>query len=375
MTKVTFERVHKAFGAFVALEELDLAIRSGEFVSLLGPSGCGKTTTLRMLAGLEQPTRGTISVGDRVVNELPPAERDLAMVFQSYALYPHMTVAQNIEYPLRKRGVARAVRREQVLRAAAQLQLEALLDRKPRQLSGGQQQRVALGRALVRNPAAFLLDEPLSNLDAKLRAHMRAELIELHQRIGKTMIYVTHDQLEAMTMSDRIAVLDQGRLQQFDTPLEIYNRPVSLFVAGFIGTPAMNLVKGTLKADGNRLVFDAGGLSLELPPALVRRDVLREGGIAVVLGVRPEDVLLATDGERATVKVVEPTGHESIVFFDLMDHTVVGRVGPDVRLAAGEPVGLTLNAAKLHVFAAEDGRRLNADLQPPATQAAPSLVA
>jgi len=375
MTKVTFDRVHKAFGAFVALEQLDLAIASGEFVSLLGPSGCGKTTTLRMLAGLEQPTRGTISVGDRVVNELPPAERDLAMVFQSYALYPHMTVAQNIEYPLRKRGVPRAVRREQVLRAAAQLQLEPLLDRKPRQLSGGQQQRVALGRALVRNPAAFLLDEPLSNLDAKLRAHMRAELIELHQRIGKTMIYVTHDQLEAMTMSDRIAVLDQGRLQQFDTPLEIYNRPVNLFVAGFIGTPAMNLLRGSLRPDGNRLVFQAGRLSLGLPTALVRRDAVHEAGVDIVLGVRPEDLGLAGDGVRATVKVVEPTGHESIVFFDLVDHTVVGRVGPDVRLAAGEPVGVALNVAKLHVFAAADGRRLNADVPPAAAQAAPSLVA
>jgi multiple sugar transport system ATP-binding protein len=373
MAKVTFDRVHKAFGSFVALEELSLSIQSGEFVSLLGPSGCGKTTTLRMLAGLEQPTRGTISVGDRIVNDLAPGERDLAMVFQSYALYPHMTVAQNIEYPLRKRGVARAQRREQVKRAASQLQLEALLDRKPRQLSGGQQQRVALGRALVRNPAAFLLDEPLSNLDAKLRAHMRAELIELHQRIGKTMIYVTHDQLEAMTMSDRIAVLDQGRLQQFDTPQEIYRRPVSLFVAGFIGTPAMNFIKGTLRPDGNRLVFEAGRLSLKLPRPLVRSDALRDEGTAVVLGVRSEDVGLAADGERATVKVVEPTGHESIVFFDLMDHTVVGRVGPDVQLAPGQPVGLTLNAAKLHFFGAEGGRRLNAD-QPPAADA-PSLVA
>ncbi len=377
MAKVTFDRVHKAFGAFVALEELSLSIQSGEFVSLLGPSGCGKTTTLRMLAGLEQPTRGTISVGDRVVNDLAPGQRDLAMVFQSYALYPHMTVAQNIEYPLRKRGVARARRRELVERAATQLQLEALLDRKPRQLSGGQQQRVALGRALVRNPAAFLLDEPLSNLDAKLRSHMRAELIELHQRIGKTMIYVTHDQLEAMTMSDRIAVLDQGRLQQFDTPQEIYRRPVSLFVAGFIGTPAMNFIRGTIRPDGNRLIFEAGRLSLKLPRPLVRPDALRDDGVAVVLGVRSEDVGLAADGERATVKVVEPTGHESIVFFDLMDHTVVGRVGPDVHLAPGQPVGLTLNAAKLHFFdagtGAEGGRRLNADQASAAVTA--SLVA
>jgi multiple sugar transport system ATP-binding protein len=375
MAQVTFDCVHKAFGSFVALEELNLAIGAGEFVSLLGPSGCGKTTTLRMLAGLEQPTRGTISVGDRIVNELPPGERDLAMVFQSYALYPHMTVGQNIEYPLRKRGVPRAQRREQVKRTAAQLQLEALLDRKPRQLSGGQQQRVALGRALVRNPAAFLLDEPLSNLDAKLRAHMRAELIELHQRIGKTMIYVTHDQLEAMTMSDRIAVLDQGRLQQFDTPREIYHRPVSRFVAGFIGTPAMNFVDGTLRPDGNRLVFEAGGLQLSLPRSFVRADAVGAASAKVVLGARPEDVALAADGENATVKVVEPTGHESIVFFDLVGHTVVARIGPDIHLAPGQPVRLALNHAKLHFFGSNDGRRLNADLEPPAAKAAPSLVA
>ena len=231
---------------------------------------------------------------------------------------------------------------------------------------------MALGRALVRNPAAFLLDEPLSNLDAKLRAHMRAELIELHQRIGKTMIYVTHDQLEAMTMSDRIAVLDQGRLQQFASPQQIYHRPVNRFVAGFIGTPAMNFIDGTLRPDGNRLAFDAGRLSLKLARPLVRPDAVRDEGVAVTLGVRPEDIVLAGEGERATVKVVEPTGHESIVFFDLADHTVVGRVGPDVELAPGQPVGLTLNAAKLHFFAAEGGRRLNAD-QPSA--AAPSLVA
>jgi multiple sugar transport system ATP-binding protein len=342
MTRVVFDHVRKTFGTFV---------------SLLGPSGCGKTTTLRMLAGLEYPTSGTISVGDRVVNEVAPGKRDLAMVFQSYALYPHMTVAQNIEYPLKKRGVPRAERAVQVHRAAEVLQLEALLDRKPRQLSGGQQQRVALGRALVRDPAAFLLDEPLSNLDAKLRAHMRAELIELHQRIGKTMIYVTHDQLEAMTMSDRIAVFDRGVLQQYDAPDEIYHRPVNAFVAGFIGTPAMNFLDGTLRQDGARLAFDSGALSLKLPRALVPPEVLPA---AVRLGVRPEDVVLSGDGEAAQVRLVEPTGHESIVFFDLAGHSVVGRVGPDVRLRAGEPVRLSFNAARLHVFAAEGGKRLNA---------------
>ncbi len=357
MASITFDRVHKAFGAVVALEELNLNIADGEFVSLLGPSGCGKTTTLRMLAGLEQPTRGTISVGDRVVNEVPPGQRDLAMVFQSYALYPHMTVAQNIEYPLRKRGVPKAERRDMVKRAAAQLQLEAMLDRKPRQLSGGQQQRVALGRALVRDPAAFLLDEPLSNLDAKLRAHMRAELIELHQRIGKTMVYVTHDQLEAMTMSDRIAVLDQGRLQQFDTPMQIYNKPNSLFVAGFIGTPSMNVIKGSLRAVPDGLAFEAGKLTLKLAPHLVREGAAGD----VTLGVRPEDVSLSANGESASVKVVEPTGHESIVFFDLVDHTIIARVGPDVHLKPGEAVRLSFNTAKLHFFSGNDGRRLNAD--------------
>ncbi len=357
MARVTFDHVRKAFGTVVAIEDLNLAIASGEFVSLLGPSGCGKTTTLRMLAGLDHPSSGTISVGDRIVNDLPPGKRDIAMVFQSYALYPHMSVAQNIEYPLKKRGVPRAERREQVKRTAAVLQIEPLLDRKPRQLSGGQQQRVALGRALVRDPAAFLLDEPLSNLDAKLRAHMRAELIELHQRIGKTMVYVTHDQLEAMTMSDRIAVLDQGRLQQCDTPHEIYHRPVNAFVAGFIGTPSMNFIKGTLRADGARLSFEAGQLSLKLPRSLVH-EVPRD---PVTLGVRPEDVVLATDGEPAVAKVVEPTGHESIVFFDVAGHTVVGRVGPDVFLKAGEPVRITFNSRKLHLFGAENGRRLNAD--------------
>jgi multiple sugar transport system ATP-binding protein len=301
-----------------------------------------------------------------VVNELAPGKRDIAMVFQSYALYPHMSVAQNIEYPLKKRGVPRAERREQVRRTAQLLQIEPLLDRKPRQLSGGQQQRVALGRALVRDPAAFLLDEPLSNLDAKLRAHMRAELIELHQRIGKTMIYVTHDQLEAMTMSDRIAVLDQGRLQQCATPHEIYHHPVNAFVAGFIGTPSMNFVKGSLRADGARLAFEAGQLSLALPRAMVP-DLPRDG--AVTLGVRPEDLLLAAGGEPAVARVVEPTGHESIVFFDVAGHTVVGRVGPDVLLKAGEPVRLAFNIAKLHFFDADDGRRLNAAAipNPPST--------
>ena len=370
MAEVRFDHVRKTFGASVAVEDLTLTVHSGEFVSLLGPSGCGKTTTLRMLAGLEPPTSGTISVDGRIVNNLAPGKRDIAMVFQSYALYPHMTVAQNIAYPLKKRGVPRAERGEQVKRTAELLQIELLLNRKPRQLSGGQQQRVALGRALVRNPAAFLLDEPLSNLDAKLRAHMRAELIELHQRIGKTMIYVTHDQLEAMTMSDRIAVLDRGILQQCDTPHEIYNRPVNAFVAGFIGTPSMSFIKGMLRLQGGRLVFEGGQLSLKLPRNLVQPEALHGGEFAVTLGVRPEDVALTADGEPAIAKVVEATGHESIVLLDLCGHTVVARVGSGIRLRAGEPVRVTPTNAKLHFFSAENGRRLNADVEPLAATAA-----
>ena len=360
MSKVRFDHVRKVFGDAVAVDDLTLEIASGEFVSLLGPSGCGKTTTLRMLAGLEQPSAGTIAIGGRVVNEVPPAKRDIAMVFQSYALYPHMTVAQNIGYPLRKRGIRGAERERKVREAAAILQLEPLLSRKPRQLSGGQQQRVALGRALVRDPKVFLLDEPLSNLDAKLRAHMRAELIELRQRIGRTMVYVTHDQLEAMTMSDRIAILSQGVLQQCGTPDEVYHRPANVFVAGFIGTPSMNLIAGELVPDGG------GGASFAceaLREPLPAGHVEAPAGGAATLGVRPEDVVLGApgDGHPARVRVVEPTGHETIVFLRLGEEDIVARVGPDHRLRPGDAVGIRLRADKLHLFDAAGGRRLNRD--------------
>ena len=357
MARVTFERVRKIFGAFTAVECLDLAIDSGAFVSLLGPSGCGKTTTLRMLAGLEQPTSGEIRIGDRVVNETPPARRDIAMVFQSYALYPHMTVARNIEYPLRKRGVPRAERSRKVAEAAAMLQLDALLHRKPKELSGGQQQRVALGRALVRDPAVFLLDEPLSNLDAKLRAHMRAELIELHRRIGKTMVYVTHDQLEAMTMSDRIAVMAHGVVQQYGTPDEIYRAPRNVFVAGFIGTPAMNFFDATLSTSPHGPVLRAGSLAVAAP--LLRGDVAPGGTVTV--GVRPEDVQVADDGEPATVRVVEPTGHECLIIYDFLGREMVSRGDADFRPRPGEMVRLRLRADRLHLFDAASGTRLNAD--------------
>jgi len=370
MAKVTFDRVRKVFNDAVAVADLNLVVQSGEFMSLLGPSGCGKTTSLRMLAGLEFPTSGTISIADRVVNEVPPGKRDIAMVFQSYALYPHMSVAQNIEYPLKKRGVGRADRQIKVKEVATLLQLDGLLERKPRQLSGGQQQRVALGRALVREPAVFLLDEPLSNLDAKLRSHMRAELIQLHQRIGRTMVYVTHDQLEAMTMSDRVAVMSNGVLQQCGTPDEVYNRPVNAFVASFIGTPSMNFVDVTFErtADGVRLT--APGLSLKLPSHALRQEAGGGGRSTVTIGIRPEDVLVANDGAPALVKVFESTGYENIVLFEMGGGNLVGRFGPDVRLRTGDHVTLQFRTSKLHVFEGRDGKRLNSDIEPIAGRAA-----
>ena len=265
MADVVLSNINKVFGTFTAVDGLNLDIRQGEFVSLLGPSGCGKTTTLRMLAGLEFPSGGEIRIGDRVVNDLAPGQRDIAMVFQSYALYPHMSVGQNIAYPLKKRGVSKTERTAMVAKTAEMLQLTPLLNRKPRELSGGQQQRVALGRALVRDPKVFLLDEPLSNLDAKLRGYMRAELIELHQRLGRTMVYVTHDQLEAMTMSDRIAVMEGGKLQQFAPPQVVYREPANRFVASFIGTPGMNIVDGELLQENGRWIFQSQGFSVDAP--------------------------------------------------------------------------------------------------------------
>ncbi|MEO1103197.1 MAG: ABC transporter ATP-binding protein [Pseudomonadota bacterium] len=353
MAGVTFQGVVKRFGTFTALHGLDLAIEPGEFVSLLGPSGCGKTTTLRMLAGLDGPTAGTIRIGERVVNDLAPGKRDIAMVFQSYALYPHMSVAENIGYPLKKRGVAVPQRDAKVKEVAALLELEPFLKRKPKALSGGQQQRVALGRALVREPQVFLLDEPLSNLDAKLRAHMRAELIELHRRLGKTMVYVTHDQLEAMTMSQRIAVLSEGRLQQFDAPETVYKRPANRFVAGFIGTPSMNLMEGEIT--GEDAVFHAAGAAVPLNPSA------RAAAGPAVLGVRPEHVVIGDQGNDAVVRVVEPTGHETIVLVEMGEGIrLTARVSAETRLVAGERAKVSLPPDAVHLFAAdEDGRRID----------------
>lgn len=363
MSGVEFASVRKEFSGFTAVEGLDLSIKEGEFVSLLGPSGCGKTTTLRMLAGLEFPTSGEIRIADRVVNDLPPGERDIAMVFQSYALYPHMTVGSNMEYPLKKRGLGKAERKAKVNKAAEMLQLTDLLHRKPRQLSGGQQQRVALGRALVRDPQVFLLDEPLSNLDAKLRSYMRAELVELHARLGRTMVYVTHDQLEAMTMSDRIAIMLAGKLQQFAPPQDVYRAPANRFVASFIGTPSMNLIDGQLTQTNAGWEFSAPGLHLTLPPL---RDTAQTG--AACLGLRPEHVLLDQDGvasdvevSQARVQLVEQTGHENIVVLEPGEGIrLTGRTPASQLPRVGDIVNYRIATAQAHVFAAgETGARLN----------------
>ncbi len=356
MADVTLSNVKKHFGAFRAVEDLNLEIREGEFVSLLGPSGCGKTTTLRMLAGLEFPTFGEIRIGDRVVNDVAPGKRDIAMVFQSYALYPHMNVGDNIAYPLKKRGVRRAERAKMVARTAEMLQLTPLLKRKPRELSGGQQQRVALGRALVRDPKVFLFDEPLSNLDAKLRGHMRAELIELHRRLGRTMVYVTHDQLEAMTMSDRIAVMQSGKLQQFAPPQEVYRAPANRFVAGFIGTPGMTLIDGTLSRRGTEWRFDAPGVSVE-----ARRLGADAAEGAVSMGVRPEALTIGAGDIAATVRLVEQTGHENIVAVSVGDIPLTGRTSPERVWEPGEDVMISIDLDMAHYFAEGSyGKRLNA---------------
>jgi len=347
---VRIERVSKHFGEVRAVDDISLDIADGEFVSILGPSGCGKTTLLRMLAGLEEPTSGDIFIGTRRVNETPPSRRDIAMVFQTYALYPHMTVARNIEYPLRKRKVPKDERASKIAKVAKQLELEPLLARKPAELSGGQQQRVALGRALVRDPAVFLLDEPLSNLDAKLRAHMRAELTLLRKSIARTMIYVTHDQLEAMTMSDRIAVLCNGRVQQFAPPRTVYAEPANEFVASFIGTPAMNIVSGSVQA--STTVVCAGWQF-----AFSSHERLDDQPVRA--GFRPEDILFDEGGEQAVVMVVEPTGHELIVMLDMHGDEIIARRPPDSELQPGDTVTVRPRPDRVHLFHAQTGARLN----------------
>ena len=351
MARIQLKNIAKRWGASTAVEPMSLDIADGEFLVLLGPSGCGKTTTMRMVAGLEDPSEGEVWIGDRCVNQLEPKDSDVAMVFQSYGLYPNMTVAENIGFPLKIRGLPAAQITPAVHKAAQQVELMDYLDRRPKELSGGQRQRVALARAIVRQPAVFLMDEPLSNLDAKLRVTMRAHIKHLHHSLGVTTIYVTHDQIEAMTLADRVVVMSRARIQQIGTPQDIYERPANLFVAGFIGSPPMNLLPGSLQGG----VFSAPGV--------------RIGGFAagdagsVVLGVRPEDLaVVAADDPtailNAEVFAFELTGDATLVTVKLGDLMVTAKAAKDYRCAMGARVGFNADAARCHVFDAGTQARI-----------------
>jgi multiple sugar transport system ATP-binding protein len=361
MAGVVYDHVSKLFDGHAAVNELSLDIADGEFLVLVGPSGCGKSTALRMLAGLEDISRGRILIGDRVVNNLSPGARDVAMVFQSYALYPHMTVYDNLAFGLRNQGVPKQEIERRVREAAAILELDPLLKRKPKQLSGGQRQRVALGRAIVREPAVFLMDEPLSNLDAALRVQTRGEILKLQKRLGVTTIYVTHDQVEAMTMGDRIAVMKLGVLQQVGSAEELYTRPQNVFVAGFIGSPAMNLVEVEPSRVNGHVELRSGGFALDVPAG----SVPGLDGRKVVAGLRPEHLELGEAGSGAatldaTVDVVEYLGDELIVHLQAGDVAVVAKLPVEQRLASGSQVHLALPVDRLHLFDAESGQALTA---------------
>ncbi len=348
MANVSIRKLNKNYeNGFHAVKDVDLEVRDKEFLVLVGPSGCGKTTTLRMVAGLEEITSGEIRIGDRVVNDLPPKERDIAMVFQNYALYPHKTVFDNMAFGLQMRSYAKEEILKRVRDAAEILGIEMLLERKPRQLSGGQRQRVAVGRAIVRHPQVFLFDEPLSNLDAKLRVQMRVELKRLHERLETTAIYVTHDQVEAMTLGTRVVVMKDGRVQQLGEPLELYGRPANKFVAGFIGSPAMNFVEVAISSDGQ--VAEAEGLRLPVPEAVRAR-----GGQRLTLGVRPEAMRIANGSDPHTfataVDVVEPLGNEILLNFRAGGVPMVARVDPGVRVKAHEIVRFAVDPERLHFF-------------------------
>jgi multiple sugar transport system ATP-binding protein len=362
MARVVLEGVRKIYqdkgAVHVAVHGIDLEVREGEFLVLVGPSGCGKTTTLRMVAGLESISAGTITIGDRVVNEVPAKDRDIAMVFQNYALYPHLTVRDNLGFALKLRKQPSATIEARVREAAQLLSIEELLDRKPRQLSGGQRQRVALGRAIVRHPQVFLFDEPLSNLDAKFRVQMRRELAALRRRLGTTTIYVTHDQVEAMSLGDRIVVMHQGLVQQIGTPLDIYDRPANLFVAGFLGTPPMNQIRGRLaRRDGPAFVADEGGLSLQLPADSVIPGVSKG---PVVLGLRPEAIRArpGTPGFEGTVEFVEPLGYESVVTLNAAGTPVTMRVEANATPSVGQTLACSVEPGVMHWFDAGSGVRL-----------------
>ena len=363
MAKISLEHIDKIYpNGYVAARDLSLDVADGELLVLVGPSGSGKSTVLRLMAGLERVTDGVIRIGERDVTDLPPQQRDIAMVFQNYALYPHMTVRENLGFGLAIRKQPPAVIAERVRAIAASLGLEALLDRKPAQLSGGQRQRVALGRAIVRDPVAFLFDEPLSNLDAQLRVETRVELSRLHRKLGATMVYVTHDQSEALTLGDRIAVLKEGVLQQIASPMELYRSPANKFVAGFIGSPAMNFIEGVIqRADGaggklGMCTFNGAGFAIDVPCA-------GDSGRRVLLGVRPQHIEVTGDGEnrpKAEVGVVEPMGNELIVYVTLAGgDRLVAVAPPQEKIKPGDIVSIRVRPEGIHVFDAETGSRID----------------
>ncbi len=357
MASVTYEHVWKKFGDFTALNDLSIAVEDKEFLVLVGPSGCGKTTALRCLAGLEEVTKGEVRIADQVVNDVAPKDRDIAMVFQSYALYPHMSVFDNMAFGLKLRKVPKGDITRRVEEAAGILGIEQLLKRKPRELSGGQRQRVALGRAIVREPKVFLFDEPLSNLDAKLRVQTRAEISKLHQRLQTTFIYVTHDQVEAMTMATRIAVMNKGILLQLDTPQKLYDSPANLFVAGFIGSPAMNFFPAALRKVDGALFVDAGNFSVKIPESRVAT-FLPYTGKEVIFGIRPEDIHnpafvppgIHTEPVEANVDVVELMGNEIQLYLRSGKDNYVARVDPRTRFAIGDRVQVVFNMDNFHIF-------------------------
>ena len=353
MASVDVVNARKAYGGVEVIHGVSLSIADGEFVTLVGPSGCGKSTLLRMIAGLELITDGKVKIGARVVNNLPPRDRDIAMVFQNYALYPHKTVEQNMSFGLKLRNTPKDEIQARVRRAADILHVAPYLSRYPRQLSGGQRQRVAMGRAIVRDPQVFLFDEPLSNLDAQLRVQMRAEIKELHQRLKTTTIYVTHDQIEAMTMADRIVVMRDGVVEQIGAPLELYDRPATLFVASFIGSPSMNLLKGSVAVNSKPTFITEAGVELPLKSAPSNIH-----GRACIYGIRPEHLAIGSD-IKAEVSVVEPTGSETQVFAKLGDHPIVTVFRQRISAQPGDRLPLSPNLDAVHLFDAESGKRLD----------------
>ena len=378
MARLVLDQITREFGDFTATDRISLDIEHGDFLVLLGPSGCGKTTLLRMIAGLLEPTSGSIRIDDEDVTALPARRRDLAMVFQSYALYPHLSVAKNLAFPLKVRGVPKAEVAARVRAAAETVEIDHLLERKPKELSGGQRQRVAVARALVREPKAFLMDEPLSNLDAKLRTATRRELAALHRRLGATFVYVTHDQVEAMTMATKIVLLNGGRIEQYGTPEELYDTPSSVFAAGFIGSPAMNLIDATLTTTDGRISAFAPGLEAVLwEGSAPDRDIVvgvRPEHLSVFAGGAPEAVPTAGVALRATVELVENLGREQLVHCIVGEERVTVSCGREASWAIGEQVVLAAPLARVHLFDRGSGRRLvwEPDLVPAALEAGPS---